>query len=185
MELLAPIFKELDVLDQVSLAMACKTTLQAAARVPMKISALVDHRVYGNELIASEGKGCKVISEQLLDRVWPLTRDGQRDHEKWAKCLLCYRFRPTAQKYWKEKAEQVGGIIALDNENEDYCDFDGTNRWNSFFMGRVRRPCCPMCYHERAHDLHPASRYVVCGGEVMYARPDPLPYLSRKDQEMM
>ena len=105
-EILLEIFDHADALDQIMLALSCKTLLRVSTRVRMKILLHAEHAI-----------SCQSsMLEQLLRRIRPLSKLG-RPKRSWAVCLDCFRYRPIRKSYWKKK-EQFFAVEKLFWENK-------------------------------------------------------------------
>lgn len=94
------IFDEVDIIDQLALALACKHLLQDFTLVSLDISKLIREEPDVGTVLA------------LLCRLRPTTED-------WKLCMGCFKYRPTTESYWKAKSDRDNWARAKENNQED------------------------------------------------------------------
>ncbi|OBT47408.1 hypothetical protein VE00_03233 [Pseudogymnoascus sp. WSF 3629] len=118
-EILITIFDEVEIINQLALALTCKRLLQVSTLVSLDVSDLVVRK--------PDTLGLR----ELLFRLGPTTED-------WRICIHCTKFRPTRQSYWKAKADLEKWTEA---ENRQGWMMAIIHLWEHFYGGS----CCPEC----------------------------------------
>jgi hypothetical protein len=129
-EILLHIFKVLDTIDAVCLALACKHLLQVSAMLTIRVPSVAKHQC----LLPST---CHRIFE-LLWRFEPRVDRGRwSEAKKFGLCYDCLQYRPRKKTHWKLFARKHRRIRGVRADSWTYA----VNQWADRYSAQ-----CPECY---------------------------------------